>query len=175
MTSIDDELAAVDRAWDVVHGSIAGITDQQARGASRLPGWTRGHVLTHYARSADGVRGCAESAARGEPAVQYPDGLDGRERAIEAGSGRPVAELLSDATASQAALMTTWRHLPSDAWDVVAEVPTGQRSIAELVSVRRRELLVHLVDLDIGVEPADLPHDYLDVDAEWLAEFRPEW
>ena len=175
MTSIGDDLAAVDRAWEFVHASIAGLTDAQAREPSQLPRWTRGHVLTHYARSADGVRGCAESAARGEPAVQYPHGLDGRERDIDAGSGRPAAELLADATSAQAALMTVWRELPSGAWDAVAEVPTGQRSIAELVSVRRRELLVHLVDLDVGVEPADLPRDYLDADASWLAEFRSDW
>ena len=175
MTRIDDELAAVDRAWEVVDASIAPITDAQARGPSRLPGWTRGHVLTHYARSADGVRGCAESAARGEPAVQYPHGLDGRERDIEAGSGRSAAVLLADATSAHAALRATWRTLPTPAWDVVAEVPTGQRSIAELVPVRRRELLVHLVDLDLGVEPADLPREYLAADASWLAEFRPDW
>ena len=175
MASLDDDLAAVDRAWDFVHASIAGITDTNAREPSRLPGWTRGHVLTHYARSADGVRVCAVSAARGEPAVQYPHGIDGRERDIESGSGRPAAELLTDATSAQAALMTVWRRLPSDAWDVVAEVPTGQRSIAELVPVRRRELLVHLVDLDIGVEPADLPRDYLSADSDWLAEFRSDW
>jgi len=175
MASPDDDLGAVDRAWDFVHASIAGVTDAQAREPSRLPGWTRGHVLTHYARSADGVRGCAESAARGEPAVQYPHGLDGRERDIDAGSGRPAAELLVDATTAQGQLMATWRGLPADAWNVVAEVPTGQRSIAELVPVRRRELLVHLVDLDLGVEPSDLPRDYLDADATWLAEFRPDW
>src|SRR5262245_47098615 len=144
MTFIDDELDGVDRAWELVRASTASITDSQAHEPSRLPNWTRGHVLTHYARSADGVRGCAVSAARGEPAVQYPHRLDGRGGDIEAGSGRPVSELLADATSAQGALMATWRTLPTSAWDVVAEVPTGQRSIAELVSVRRRELLVHL-------------------------------
>jgi maleylpyruvate isomerase len=175
MTAIDEELAAVDRAWDIVQASIADITDAQARGPSRLPDWSRGHVLTHYARSADGVRGCAESAARGEPPVQYPHGVDGRARDIEDGSGRPAAALVTDATDAQAALMEVWKGLPPAAWDVSAEVPAGQRTIAELVPVRRRELLVHLVDLDVGAEPTDLPRDYLDADAEWLAEYRPDW
>src|SRR5262245_57068440 len=138
MASIEDELDAVDRAWMLVAAAIAGITDDQARGASRLPGWSRGHVRTHYARSAAGVRGCAESAARGEPAVQYPHGLDARARDIEAGSGRPARDLVEDASAAQAALMAAWSALPDSAWDVVAEVPTGRRTIAELVPVRRR-------------------------------------
>ncbi|MFI5048117.1 MAG: maleylpyruvate isomerase N-terminal domain-containing protein [Acidimicrobiia bacterium] len=174
MASID-ELAAVDRACAFVQESITGITDDQARGPSRLPGWTRGHVLTHHARSADGMRGCSEAAARGEPAAQYPHGLDGRARDIEAGAGRPAAVLVEDAVASQAALVAVWAALPDGAWKVTVEVPAGQRTIAELVPVRRRELLVHLVDLDVGVEPAGLPRDYLDADVAWLAEFRPEW
>lgn len=158
-----------------MHQAIAGMTDAQARQPSLLPGWTRGHVLTHYARSADGVRGCAESAARGEPAVQYPHGLDGRARDIELGAGRSATELVTDVSNSQAALMAVWSTLPDDAWDAIAQVPAGERTIAELVPVRRRELLVHLVDLDTGVVPADLPRDYLDADAVWLAEFRPDW
>jgi hypothetical protein len=31
---------------------------------------------------------------------------------------------------------------------------------------------VHLVDLDVGVEPQGLPTDYLEADASWLAENR---
>src|SRR3954469_8179418 len=139
MAAIEAQLGAVDQAWAVVSGAIAGLSDAQARGASRLPGWSRGHVVTHYARSADGIRGASESAARGEPAVQYPDGLDGRARDIEDGSGRPADELLRDAADAQAALMVVWRSLPRAAWEVTAEVPTGRRSIAELVPVRRRE------------------------------------
>ena len=169
------DLSAVDGAWEFVRRWIAGLTDDQVHDSSRLPGWTRGHVLTHFARSADGVRGCAESAARGEPAVQYPHGLDGRERDIAAGSGRPAAELVADVASAHTRLMAVWRSLAPDAWSVVAEVPSGRRSIAELVPVRRRELLVHLVDLDLGVESSDLPRDYLDADAGWLAEFRPDW
>jgi uncharacterized protein (TIGR03083 family) len=34
---------------DLVAG-LAGLTDEQARGPSLLPGWTRGHVLTHLQR-----------------------------------------------------------------------------------------------------------------------------
>ena len=175
MASQDEGLDAVDAAWDLVLTSVRDLTDEQARGDSRLPGWTRGHLLTHCARSADGVRGCAESVARGELAVQYPDGADGRARDIEAGSGRPAAELVRDVTQAQAALMAAFRALPDDAWPTPAEALTGTRTMAENVTGRRRELLVHLVDLDVGVEPEDLPLDYRAADVTWLAEFRPDW
>ena len=41
------------------------LTDEQLRGASLLPGWTRAHVLTHLARSSDSRRGLLEAARAG--------------------------------------------------------------------------------------------------------------
>ena len=35
--------------------AVRGLTDDAARAPSRLPGWTRGHVLTHLARNAEGT------------------------------------------------------------------------------------------------------------------------
>ena len=43
------------------------------------------------------------------------------------------------------------------------------------VMSRWRELLVHLVDLDVGVMPDQLPADYLARDADWLKQHRPTW
>ncbi|MER5808278.1 maleylpyruvate isomerase N-terminal domain-containing protein [Streptomyces sp. NPDC002033] len=36
-----------------LHGAVATLTDDDVRAPSLLPGWTRAHVLTHIARSAD--------------------------------------------------------------------------------------------------------------------------
>lgn len=36
--------------------TASALTDEQVRAASLLPGWSRGHVLTHIARNADGLR-----------------------------------------------------------------------------------------------------------------------
>ena len=51
-------------------------TDDYVRGASLLAGWTRGHVLTHIARNADGITAhpgrCV--ARRGRPALPERDG-----------------------------------------------------------------------------------------------------
>jgi maleylpyruvate isomerase len=168
-------LAAMDAAFRSVRATVAGLTDEQARGDSLLPGWTRGHVLTHLARSGDGDRRCAEGAARDELLAKYPEGMEGRARDIEAGASRPAAALLSDLDESQDALVNTWRALPDEAWHRFGDTPSGRRSMTELVASRRRELLVHLVDLDLGVGPGDLPADYLVDDRAWIGEFRPEW
>ena len=47
-----DRLAA---ATDRVLATATGMNDAQAREPSLLPGWTRGHVLSHIARNADGL------------------------------------------------------------------------------------------------------------------------
>jgi maleylpyruvate isomerase len=171
----ENEIAAVDDAAARLLAALGSFTDDQARAPSRLPGWSRGHLLTHIARAADGDRRCVEGAARDEVVVKYPDGADGRARDIEAGAQRPAVALLGDVFSAQRSLMDAWRTLPDDAWERRAETLAGRLTMVGLVVARRRELLVHLVDLDVGVEPVDLPRDYLDADARWLAEFRPRW
>ncbi|MET0895500.1 MAG: maleylpyruvate isomerase N-terminal domain-containing protein [Acidimicrobiia bacterium] len=171
----DADLKAVERAWALVSAALATFDDDAARGLSALPGWTRGHVVTHMARSADGDRGCAEHATRGQVGVKYPGGSEARAAGIEAGAPRHASELVADLAVAQRRLMATWQTLPDAAWPALADTPAGMRTIADTVLARRRELLVHLVDLDVGVEPSDLPADYLVADADWIAENRADW
>ena len=69
---------------------IDGITDDDCRRPSLLPGWTVGHVLTHLARNADSHVRMFAAADRGEIADQYVGGQEGRGSDIEAGAGRPA-------------------------------------------------------------------------------------
>ncbi len=43
-------------ATDRLLATAEGLTGGQAREPSPLPGWSRGHVRTHIARNADGLR-----------------------------------------------------------------------------------------------------------------------
>ncbi|WP_328537242.1 maleylpyruvate isomerase N-terminal domain-containing protein [Streptomyces sp. NBC_00344] len=63
-------LADIDRLLDEIRGSVArvgagldSLTHLQAREPSALPGWSRGHVVTHLARSADVYRWAPGAAA----------------------------------------------------------------------------------------------------------------
>ena len=150
------ELAAIDDAFALVLPALGSLDDDQARGPSRLPGWSRGHLLTHLARASDGDRRCVEGAARDEVVVKYPEGADGRARDIDAGADRSAVALVADVVSAQRTLMDAWRSLPDDAWDRRAETMVGSLTMIELAKARRRELLVHLVDLDVGIEPTDL-------------------
>ena len=68
--------------------------------------------------------------------------------------------------------MAAWALVPDGAWGRLTRARAGVRPVRDGVMSRWRELLVHVVDLDVGVTPTELPADYRARDAEWLAEFR---
>lgn len=166
------ELAGVDRAFAVLADAIAPLTDEDARGPSRLPGWSRGHVLTHIARNADGLRRMVEGVARDEVVDQYPGGAEQRANEIEAGADRPVVELRADVAETNELLVAAWADVPDGAWDRMMHARMGLVPARAGVTLRRREVLVHLVDLDAGVGAGDLPADYLAHDHDWLVANR---
>jgi maleylpyruvate isomerase len=174
------DLPGVERALETARDAtaqvdtmLADMTDAQARRPSRLPGWTRGHVATHLARNADGNRAMVEGVLAGEERAMYPGGEDRRDADIEAGAGRPAAELLEDFRSSARALDDAWDRVPDDAWDGTGvTLFAGSVPISMMVLSRCRELFVHMVDLDLGVTPSDLPSEYVELDRDWLREQR---
>ncbi len=155
------ELAGrVDTATASLLRTAAGISDAQARAASLLPGWSRGHVLTHIARNADSLRNLLIWARTGIETPQYPS-PEAREQGIEAGAGRPAAELLEDVDASAAALAAEAESLAAADW--LAEVGGIQgNNHPAWHTLRRRlnEVQIHHVDLDAGYGPADWPEEF---------------
>jgi len=125
---------------------------------SQLPGWTVGHVLTHVAHSGDGHVRMFDGAAAGLVAAQYPDGVEGRAAAIEAGAGRSAAEQVSALRVSIGELEDRWR---SSDWTGRGAAVAGQVEIRQLPYLRTREVAIHHIDLDVGVGFDDLPDHYL--------------
>jgi maleylpyruvate isomerase len=162
----------VDAAFALLVGATAGMTDADARGQSLLPGWTRGHVLTHIARNADGQARMVEGALHDLVVEQYAGGNAQRTADIESGARRPVDALRVDVLESQRALVAAWSRVPDGAWDRLTHARVGVRPVRDGVLSRWREILVHLVDLDVGVAPSALPPEYVARDEGWLAEFR---
>ena len=68
--------------------TVDGLSDEEVRGPSGLSGWSRGHLITHLARNADGIRNMLLCARTGEDAFMYPSGAL-RNADIEAGATRP--------------------------------------------------------------------------------------
>jgi maleylpyruvate isomerase len=137
--------------------TAAGLTDRQAREPSPLPGWSRGHVLTHLARNADGLRNLLSWARTGVVTPQYPS-VQARDAAIEAGAGRPAAELLADLRDSAAAFAAEAAGMPPGSWQVSVHGIRGRGHPAWYTLWRRlSEVEIHHVDLAAGYQPADWP------------------
>ena len=147
-------------ATSLLHTSAERMSDQQAREPSLLPGWSRGHLLTHLARNADGLRNLLIWARTGVPKPFYRD-LDERSEAIERGAGRSAAELLADLDGAAAALDAEAPRLPEAAWAVHVSGVTGEEHPAWYALWRRlTEVEIHHVDLGVGYDPADWPEAF---------------
>jgi len=130
------------------------LTDDDVRQASRLPGWTRGHVLTHLARGGEALR----NLLRDRPAYASQEVRDAD---IAAGAGRPAVDLVADVANSAAALRATALALPDDEWAAQVTVPGLAPFPRSEVLVRRLvELELHHVDLGIGYTGADWPESF---------------
>ncbi len=112
-------------AQDTLDAALHGLRDEAARAPSLLPGWSVGHVLTHVARNADSVVRRLEGAARGDLLDQYPGGVEQRRADIEAGAGRPAAELVADVAATSRAVAREMAELPEAAWDSPSRTSRG--------------------------------------------------
>ncbi|MBO0831597.1 MAG: maleylpyruvate isomerase family mycothiol-dependent enzyme [Actinobacteria bacterium] len=153
-------LARVNRATERVQATAAGITDQLAREPSLLPGWSRGHVLTHIARNADGLRNLLIWARTGVVTPQYPS-AQARNAEIEDGAGRPGSELAADVASSAAAFAAEAARLGNADWDAEVRGIRGAPHPAWFTLWRRlSELEIHHLDLAAGYQPADWPTEF---------------
>ena len=124
---------------------------------SILPGWTRGHVVTHLARNADALRNLLYWARTGERTPMYPS-YEARNSAIEMGSGRPLPEQLEDLKSASARFVEAAEQLDDGQWGATVETVQGQSMPARQVPwTRAREVWVHIGDLDLGLERSPLP------------------
>jgi maleylpyruvate isomerase len=139
------------------------MTDGDCREPSLLPGWSRGHVLAHWARNADGQSRMLLAAMRGEVAAQYPGGDAQRDDGIEAGAAQPARLILEDARAAIGRVEDVWRRMPSEAWSRPTAARVGQRPAWMAVWARWRETEIHHVDLDAGYTHDQWPAEFVDL------------
>ncbi|MFE0188348.1 maleylpyruvate isomerase family mycothiol-dependent enzyme [Streptomyces sp. NPDC058989] len=149
--------AQIAAAADRLLAGLTGLDDQDVAAPSRLPGWTRGHVLRHLACQAPALERLLEWARTGIETPQYAS-REARDAEIEAGARRPAAALMADVRASAAHFQRTAEQLPEPAWRATIRPFTGELCTPRRVLViRLRELELHHVDLDLGYGFADIP------------------
>lgn len=150
-------VAAHQRMW----ASAIRMNDDDFPAPSLLPGWSRGHVLAHWARNADGQARMLQAAIRGEVAPQYPGGDARRAADIETGAARPARLILDDARAAVDRVEDIWRRMPPEAWPRPTGARIGQRPAWMSVWARWRETEIHHVDLDTGYTHEHWPAEFV--------------
>jgi len=129
---------------------LAPLDDAAIAGPSRLPGWSRGHVVTHLARNADALVNLLTWARTGTPTPMYPS-TEARTAGIEDGSGRSAAAQRDDLATAARRLMETARAMPPAAWEAAVQSAQGREiPAAQIPWLRVREVWIHLADLDLG-------------------------
>ncbi|MEP6659835.1 MAG: maleylpyruvate isomerase family mycothiol-dependent enzyme [Acidimicrobiales bacterium] len=169
------DLAGACAAHARLLASLSGLDDAGARVPSNLPGWTRGHVVTHLARNADSFTGMIVAAARGEVVEQYPGGVRQRADDIEAGSGRRAAELVADVERACGQLEQAWADTTDELWRSGAGRSRDARvPLAELPFRRWRETEIHHADLGLDFSWSDWDDAFVTAELERTVEGLPE-
>lgn len=141
--------------------TLDALTDANAREPSALSGWSRGHVLTHLARSADVYRWLLALARTGTEPGPRADGA-ALDRALRDGAGRNAADLAADLGRSLDRLLDEASAMPSDRWPTLVTALAGWQHPAWYTLHRaRRELETHHIDLNFGYTTADWPTTYV--------------
>ncbi len=145
-------ITSIEHTHDRLRTTLEGLSDEDVRARSRLPGWTRGHVLAHLA----GFGGAAErqvlrAVAGQDPGDFYDGGRPGRDAAIEAAAGAPAVELVAGVTAVVDRMEGLLDLLDSDHLRLPTAYADGL-PVEALVLAWWREFSIHLTDLDLGAE-----------------------
>jgi maleylpyruvate isomerase len=134
----------------LLENAAAGLSPEQVGGPSRLPGWSRGHVLTHLSRNADALANLLTWARTGVESPMYASPAE-REEGIAAGAGRALPGQLADLAASGSRFLAAAEAVPRERRSFPVVSGQGRQIPAhEVPWLRARELRLHLVDLDAG-------------------------
>lgn len=162
MTDHADDLGSVREATEQLLTAVAKLDDAAVAEPSRLPGWSRGHVLAHLSRNADAL----VNALQGRP--MYVSG-DARDEDIERDAPHTLNVHLADLRDSAARFQEA-AATPAD-WSRTVELRNGVTDAAARVPFRRwAEVELHHVDLGVGHELEDLPAEFTEREIGFLAQ-----
>jgi maleylpyruvate isomerase len=141
--------------------ALTELTDEDCRAPSLLPGWSRGHVISHLSRNADGMCRLLHWGQTGVETPMYASN-ESRDADIEAGAHRSAAELREDASASCGRFLQAANELHSSRLAALVTRTPGSPpfEVSDVGRMRRTELEVHHADLGLGYTAHDWPADF---------------
>ncbi|MEH1124252.1 maleylpyruvate isomerase family mycothiol-dependent enzyme [Micromonospora sp. CPCC 206061] len=162
MRDLRTALAWVAEGTALCRKAIGGLDEAAYGKPSRLPGWTRKHVVAHLAGNAEAIANLVRWARTGEPTPMYAS-PEARAVGIQTGAALPGARLTAWFEESARVLADAMAGLTAEQWQAPVVTAQGRTVPAsETPWMRGREVMVHAVDLGAGIEFADLPGEFLD-------------
>jgi maleylpyruvate isomerase len=141
--------------------TVAGLADGELTAPSRLPDWSRAHVLAHIAGAAASRRRLLDAARAGQVGRQYAS-EQSRAAGIERTAAMPARELRAHLLDAVESLLRAIAEYPHGDWDRPGEwLGAGRRPVSGVVPSMRREIEYHHVDLGAGYRPDEWPEDFV--------------
>ena len=164
-----ETLARVVEATAHLLATAEQFDDAAVREPSLLPGWTRGHVLTHVARNADAVIRLLTWAATGVETPMYAS-PEARESEIEEGADREAAQLVTDVRESSERFAVQAARISPEQWRTeITGRRGGPQKAIWLPWWRLEEILIHHVDLGVHFSPAHWPQYFTEPELAMIA------
>jgi maleylpyruvate isomerase len=160
-TAIEGDLHLVEEGTDLFLVQVGRLDRTTVHQASALPGWTRGHLITHVARNADGMARLATWARTGVEEPMYGD-RHPRAADIDAGAPRGLDEQEADVRASSERLAAAFGRLSGEEWSARVRTATREVPASYLPWMRAREVWLHALDLNAGATYLDLAPGFAD-------------
>ncbi|MFD6620284.1 maleylpyruvate isomerase family mycothiol-dependent enzyme [Streptomyces albidoflavus] len=156
------DLLSVREATERLLAAVGTLDNAAVTHPSRLPGWTRGHVLAHLARNADAL----VDVLAGRP--MYAS-AEARDADIERGAPRELRAQLDDVRESADRFQASAAR--EEDWTRTVELRNGVKDTACRLPFRRwAEVELHHVDLGIGYELEDLPEEFTRRETDFLTQ-----
>jgi len=145
-------------------GALTVLNDDDMRAPSQLPGWSRGHVVTHIARNADGLCNLVRWAETGVESPMYTS-REQRDADIDAGAERSAHDLRVDASASAGRFLQAINELDVRHEDALVSRMSGTETFTArgVALLRMIEIEVHHADLGVGFTHRDWSSDFAEV------------
>jgi len=134
-------------------GDTITLGDRDWQMLTLLPGWTRGHVATHLAHHGEALAEMALQLTTDSP-VTWRTRLTDAE--LNAGARRSALGLQEALDQSSARLMSAFDLMDDAAWKRTIETAQGPLPAGALVVARLNEVIIHHIDLRLGLDFADL-------------------
>jgi uncharacterized protein (TIGR03083 family) len=166
--------AVLERSRNIVE-SLSGLDDNELRGSSGLPEWSRLTIACHLRFGAGALSRMTRSAVQGVPVAYYPEGREvQRDGTLVPQAGESPQDVVNSLACLSEELNEIWTALGSGAWGREIVEPQdnpdlGRIPLGRLPLLRLTEVEVHGTDLGLHLA------DWSEIFVRTVLPMRLEW